>query len=299
MLISELFETLDTGHRPRYLRVGEFDRSTDKPVSRNFVTGDFEIGLSVYELDADGYPVVPPESEWAETDMRDRLASDEPKYIVTGNLVGWGHDGEPLLSHIEVIGEWQHNPLTGEWNQGSLTEGYAQAPKYWYRGVETVRTSNWKVPDRKLPEDLLTAIEGHRAGDVYALQDHQFKISKTYSGMSNWGFGVYVTNSINWAARYGNNILVCTFDPETIFHITHRDFLDKNPETNGGKLALLLESEVGTSWADQAREMFRIVKKLDRKAKAIFVQTDDIGNGQMCVFNKNYIDAKYFFELAE
>lgn len=100
------------GHRaitesvePLYLRIGDWDRSTPTPRSSNFATGDIEAGLSVYDL-KDGQPVVPEEGEWAEQDMRERLASDDPKYIVRGRLVGQGHDGEPLLSHVQIVRNW-------------------------------------------------------------------------------------------------------------------------------------------------------------------------------------------------
>ncbi len=91
--------------KPVYLRIGDWNPAS--PRSRNYALGEIEAGLSVYDLDFCGEPIVPPESEWAEVDMRDRLASDEPKYLVQGMLVGVGHDGEPLLGEPVVIGEWK------------------------------------------------------------------------------------------------------------------------------------------------------------------------------------------------
>jgi hypothetical protein len=91
---------------PVYLRIGDWDRTTDTPRSRNYALGETEAGLSVYDLDADGQPIVPAEGEWAEHDLRDRLRSNDPKYLVRGRLVGQGHDGEPLLSHVQVVGPW-------------------------------------------------------------------------------------------------------------------------------------------------------------------------------------------------
>lgn len=89
-----------------YLRIGEWDRTNPRPRSRNYATGEIEVGLSVYDLDEVGNPIAPPDSEWAEDDLRDRIKSADPKFIVTGQLVGIGHDGEPLLSDIVVVGEW-------------------------------------------------------------------------------------------------------------------------------------------------------------------------------------------------
>lgn len=87
-----------------YLRIGDWDAAD--PVSYNHAAGEREAGLSTYDLDADGMPVAPEEAEWAERDMLRRLASDQPKHLVTGRLVGEGHDGEPLLADVVIVGAW-------------------------------------------------------------------------------------------------------------------------------------------------------------------------------------------------
>ena len=89
--------------RPVYLRVGDWN--PECPRSRNFATGDIEYGLSVYEL-MEGMPVIPPDGEWAEDDLRTRLQSDAPKYLVQGEIAGWGGDGEPVLSDVRIVGLW-------------------------------------------------------------------------------------------------------------------------------------------------------------------------------------------------
>lgn len=89
--------------RPVYLRIGTWNPC--HPYSRNYAGGEQETGLSVYALKND-QPVAPTRSEWAEDDLRDRLASDDPKFLVQGHPVGQGHDGEPLLCHVAVVGLW-------------------------------------------------------------------------------------------------------------------------------------------------------------------------------------------------
>lgn len=86
----------------RYLRIGAWHPSEQ---SRNYATGDIEAGVSVYDLDGQGRPIAP-DGEWAEDDLRDRLASDEPKWLVEGDLVGEGHDGEPLLQNIRIVSDF-------------------------------------------------------------------------------------------------------------------------------------------------------------------------------------------------
>lgn len=90
--------------RPAYLRIGDWDGG--RPFSSNFALGTIEVGLSVYDLDGQGFPVIP-DGEWAAVDLADRLRSDAPKHLVQGLLVGEGHDGEPLLAAAVIVGEWR------------------------------------------------------------------------------------------------------------------------------------------------------------------------------------------------
>lgn len=92
------------GERILYLRIGDWDR--ERPWSYNHAMGEREAGLSAYDLGPGLEPVVPEEAEWAEADMRDRLRSDLPRHLVTGRLIGEGHDGEPLLDDVEIVGCW-------------------------------------------------------------------------------------------------------------------------------------------------------------------------------------------------
>ena len=88
----------------QYLRIGEWHPSE---TSRNYSLGQTEPGVSVYDLHPQtGKPVVPPEGEWAADDLRDRMRGNEPKYIVEGEHVGVGNDGEPLLKKLKIIGNW-------------------------------------------------------------------------------------------------------------------------------------------------------------------------------------------------
>jgi hypothetical protein len=88
--------------QPLYLRIGDWDPKS--PNSRNYALGTIEAGLSVYELDENSKPVVPPTGAWAAEDLADRLSGDLPKYLVQGDLRGVGGDGEPLLSNPKVVG---------------------------------------------------------------------------------------------------------------------------------------------------------------------------------------------------
>lgn len=90
--------------KPVYLRIGGWD--PQHPVSHNYAMGDIEAGLSCYDLDPNGKPVIPEEGEWAAEDFHARMRSGEPKYLVQGMLVGEGHDGEPLLGHPVIVGMW-------------------------------------------------------------------------------------------------------------------------------------------------------------------------------------------------
>ena len=104
--------------QPVYLRVGTWN--PDNPRSTNYALGEVEAGLSVYELTPAGEPITPAESEWAEIDKHERLASGEPKFVVQGVLVGEGHDGEPLLQEVVVVGKWRGRDFNPDprWTKG-------------------------------------------------------------------------------------------------------------------------------------------------------------------------------------
>lgn len=97
---------LPTGERdPKqktYLRIGNWDPKN--PLSKNYAMGKIEAGLSVYELDAKGNPIVPSDGEWAAEDLADRMRGTSQKFLVQGDRVGVGHDGEILLSDPKVVG---------------------------------------------------------------------------------------------------------------------------------------------------------------------------------------------------
>lgn len=124
-----------------YLRFGGWP---DDERSSNNVTGFKEDGVSVYDLDHEGEPMDPdpdlnrghehdegcePDCDldsWnddygndAGQEMRDRadrserarrrgVSSDHPDvgHLVKGDMVGIGHDGEPLLNNVRRVGDW-------------------------------------------------------------------------------------------------------------------------------------------------------------------------------------------------
>lgn len=86
-----------------YLRSGDLPRGGR---SRNYATGELEHGVSVYDMTDHNAPKTPPEGEWADDDLRDRLKSDEPWHVVTGKEAGVGGDGEPVIRDPKIVGRW-------------------------------------------------------------------------------------------------------------------------------------------------------------------------------------------------
>lgn len=124
-----------------YLRFGHWPKDER---SQNNVTGHREEGVSVYDLDKHGEPMDPDPGldRWHEHDhtcepdcdldqwnedygndtgqeMRDRTAraeqarrrgysDDHPDtgHLVRGEMIGIGHDGEPLLRKVKRVGDW-------------------------------------------------------------------------------------------------------------------------------------------------------------------------------------------------
>lgn len=170
----------------------------------------------------------------------------------------------------------------------------------WFRGSEYGLPSNalggvFTKPDDRLP-DAVNGLFEH-TNRIYRLtRSYQFRISRTYSGMSNWGFGVYFSNRLDWAKRYGSTIVVAAVDPNVILTINDMDFSGRVDGTTGGELAKIVNA-VSDSWDDQAKIMFGAVKKIKKDAKALFVRTSEEGDGQMCVFNKAFATPLYGFDL--
>lgn len=112
-----------------FLRIGDWH---DSETSRNYATGEAELGVSVYELGPEGGIVVPPESEWARQDLMDRLRLGEVRHLVRGRVAGWGGDGEPLLRDLEMVGAWPADVPRGyapELDPGADVLPVAEAPE--------------------------------------------------------------------------------------------------------------------------------------------------------------------------
>lgn len=124
-----------------YLRFGDWDKKTER--SHNNVTGHTEDGVSVYDLDHHGHPKDPDpdfsrghehdescdddcDMDWGNqdygNDTREEMDGrvhraeraryngvDHPTtraHLVRGEMVGIGHDGEPLLNKVKRVGDW-------------------------------------------------------------------------------------------------------------------------------------------------------------------------------------------------
>lgn len=99
-----LTETASSGRV--FLRFGTWHASES---SRNYATGAIEAGVSVYEATAKGeiFTISTTNlTHQGEDDLRYRLRKrpeDEPIFLVTGDEVGTGGDGEPLLRRVKIV----------------------------------------------------------------------------------------------------------------------------------------------------------------------------------------------------
>lgn len=131
----------EAGHKDAvYLRFGKW---RDDERSNNNVTGGHEDGVSVYELNKHGEPMDPDphmtrgrheHDDWCDDDCDQDFDSDygndtaeemrgranraernrysgqdrdhETGHLVKGEMVGIGHDGEPLLQKVRRVGDW-------------------------------------------------------------------------------------------------------------------------------------------------------------------------------------------------
>lgn len=93
-LIIQKFETVAPAGKT-YLRLGLLPKNGK---SINHLTGKIENGVSVFEL-VDGKPVID------NLQLIDSLSGRHalPAFLVTGEQVGIGHDGEPILQNVQYV----------------------------------------------------------------------------------------------------------------------------------------------------------------------------------------------------
>lgn len=106
--------------KPIYVRIGTW---RPEEYSLNYAKGDVEVGVSVFEAEPAGNRLRillddehDPDGRQADTlsgllariveqrRRRDYMDQD-PIFVVSGDYVGVGHDGEPLLKKLKVVSE--------------------------------------------------------------------------------------------------------------------------------------------------------------------------------------------------
>lgn len=89
----------------QYIRVGELPPDGKSKIRRradNSIIGEEE-GISVFEY-IEGRGIVVPHNQQARDDFLMLMNSiDKPQYIVIGEEIGVGSDGEPLLKDVKII----------------------------------------------------------------------------------------------------------------------------------------------------------------------------------------------------
>lgn len=181
------------------------------------------------------------------------------------------------------------------------TQWEIELPQYYYRASTVGMRSAYLggLAREELPADVAELVEQGSVSRVYRLMNSTpFKISRTYNGMSNWGFGVYFASDISWARRYGDCVTVVQIAPHEVLAIKAEDFAYRTPGTLGAKLHDKLDAKVGSdaSMAEQAGAFGAVVRSLKKGAKALFVATEP-GRGQICVFGTQAIYPKFYFEI--
>lgn len=122
----------------------------------------------------------------------------------------------------------------------------------------------------------------------------EWKIPRKYTGMSNFGFGVYFANSLDWAERYGEYITVALINPEFILNINWNERDIEN--TTAHRLMTKVRSLGGINIRDQASVFYRSVKSIDKTKKALFVQVDE-DEGQLAVYDPSIIKVSCVIEM--
>ena len=100
--IKELYGTI---LKKQYIRIGELPpdgKSKIHNCADNSIIGE-EKGVSVFEY-IEGRGIVVPNTQQAQHDFLRLINSSwKPQYIVSGEEIGLGSDGEPILKNVKII----------------------------------------------------------------------------------------------------------------------------------------------------------------------------------------------------
>lgn len=190
--------------------------------------------------------------------------------------------------------------------------GSNEIPKIWYRGTQefpkNVQTKSFSrfayyqgaKPDKikePIPDEIVNLYNDGKLETInYLYPTANWKISRTYQGMSNFGFGIYFTNSIEWAQRYGDYITCVQISPNYILKIKweERDI----EGTTANKVMNYVRKNAGMNVRDQASYFYRAVKSVDKTKKAMYVEVSD-GEGQLVVFDSTIIHSLATFNFKQ
>jgi GNAT superfamily N-acetyltransferase len=169
-----------------YLRFGDWPKDER---SRNHAEGWHEEGVSTYDLHH-GRPVVPgDEIGYGEhgNDTHDELQGrirgfrrgGHPAYVIKGEMVGVGHDGEPLLRGIHSVRPWEPEPhhLTPAWRQQIDKDdphghGYGKTAAAGHASLFHITDRpDFKLDPHHTPDDNTMAIQQRAKPGLFAAGD--------------------------------------------------------------------------------------------------------------------------------
>ena len=197
-----------------------------------------------------------------------------------------------------------------------ILESEFEIPTIWYRGTEefpkNVQSRAFSrfayyqgaKPDRikeEIPEEIVKLYNDGKLDTInYLYPSGSWSIKRTYQGMSNFGFGIYFATSIDWAKRYGNYITCARVSPSYILKIKwdERDI----EGTVANRVMTFVRKNGGQRLGEQAKFFYKAIKSIDRKKKALFVETsNDSGtfSGQLVVFDPSIISLIATFNFKE
>jgi hypothetical protein len=232
----------------------------------------------------------------------------------------WGHGVSAPAMYGHLYDDWTGKDSHLTEAEGLVNEAKVPLtnsvpitmPKVWFHGDQSFpkyHTNNGVTrfayyagakPDeiKKPVPDVVEKL--YRAGELknihHVYPDSEWRIGRTYSGRSNFGFGIYLTGEVDWARRYGDFITVAYIDPALILAGNWSD-----RDTPGTVMHAVMEKVKSLSgdrmnMGAQARVFYRAIKAVDRTKKALYVQTG-AGGGQLAVYDKSIIHSNSVMEF--
>lgn len=187
---------------------------------------------------------------------------------------------------------------------------------FWYRAVsqkprgienylkseEVTNMSVEQMQKLNMDSDVIEILKDNPELRCTYIWRYDFKIKREYTGLQNFGYAIYLSNSLDWARRYGDFIFCCGVDSDIIAVVEDWSEDYDTAGTLANKIITFFKQRGLDMYSEQATWFYRLVKKFagnDKKALLVNDSGKDRLNGQLAVYDTSKIYCSYILHPAD